>query len=146
MEEPVRAESIQQEMQAVRGHLDRDVGRLMQDARLMVDWRQYVKTYPWLAVGVAVALGFLGAPRRSKPPRFDAEALAELARQDRLVVHVDGKGRDQGGGGMGATLVSLVLAAATRGATAWATRQMGQLAETWTAEGQRQPESARQNR
>ena len=97
MEERASAESIQREMQAVRGHLDRDVGQLLESARRMVDWRQQVKNYPWVAVGAAVIAGFLLIPRRPRPLRFDAEALAELARQNRLVVHLDGKGREPGG-------------------------------------------------
>lgn len=144
MDEPVSAESIQQEMQEVRGHLDNDVGRLLENARLMVDWRRQVKKYPWLVLGAAIALGFLVIPRRHKPLRFDADALAELARQNRLIVHVNGKGQERAG--IGATLASLALAAATRGATAWVSRQVGQLTENLTAQGLRHREAERQNR
>lgn len=140
MNELPTADIVQREMRAIRGCLDADVGQLVEDARRLVDWRRHLKKYPWLALGAAVAIGFLIIPRRPKPVNLDADALAELARRDRLVLHVDGKTSNKNGGVTGA-LLTLATAAATRGASAWANRQMGTLTDNWAARVRRQPES-----
>jgi hypothetical protein len=135
-------ESIQREMQDVRGQLDADVGLLCQNARRMVDWRRLAKKHPWTTLGAAAAVGFLVIPRRRESVRVDAEALAELARQHQLVLKFDGNPREIHGG-LTAGLVALAVAAARRGATAWASRQLGQLVESW---GSRASPAAGQNR
>jgi len=75
---------ILQQMEQVRRDLDQDLEEIVEGARGMGDWHAYVRAYPWVFVGSAVALGYLVVPRRqvSKPP--DVELLAELAEQSRL--------------------------------------------------------------
>ncbi len=60
LSDPARAR-----MQQVRGDIDRDLEEMVESARSMVDWKHYVKTYPWVCLGTAVALGFLLVPKRS---------------------------------------------------------------------------------
>jgi hypothetical protein len=78
-------------------------------------------------------LGFLIVPSRPRTVHLDVEALGELARKDRLVLQLNGKPRNKGG--VASTLISLALAAVTRGATTWFSKHLGQVAETWSAEG-----------
>ena len=61
-------------MQGIRREIDQDLEDVSASARSMVDWKHYVKTYPWLCVGTAAALGFLIAPKRS--PAIDADLAA----------------------------------------------------------------------
>lgn len=123
MNEPVTFDAVRRQMQEVRGHLDEDVGALLQDARLMIDWRRYVKGYPWIAVGTALVVGFLMVPRRREAVNLDAPALADLVRQNRVVLQINGKAAEKDG--VADALISVALAAATRGATAWFSKQMG---------------------
>lgn len=56
-------EAIRQRMEEVRGDLDTGFQGMVEDARDIGDWTYYVKTYPWAVLGVALAAGYLIAPR-----------------------------------------------------------------------------------
>ena len=58
-------------------------------AHNMADIGRYVRAYPWLCVGAAVAAGYLIVPQRSVVIQPDAEALIELARKHKLVVKTE---------------------------------------------------------
>ena len=73
-------------MQQLRCEIDGDVEDMAASARSMVDWKHYVKTYPWVFLGAAVALGFLIVPKRSRVIRPGLAALTEPARTGHLVV------------------------------------------------------------
>ena len=76
--------AIRQRMEEVRCELDQDVQGIVEGARDMRDWRSYVRSYPWVCVGAAVAAGYLLAPRRPAAMQPSAEAIAELVKQSRL--------------------------------------------------------------
>lgn len=80
------AESVRARMQQLRCEIDGDMENMAASARTMVDWKHYVKTYPWVCLGAAVALGFLIVPKRSSAIRPDVATLTELARTGHLVV------------------------------------------------------------
>ena len=65
MNDPPLAESVRARMQQLRCEIDEDMEDMAASARSMVDWKHYVKTYPWVCLGAAVALGFLIVPKRS---------------------------------------------------------------------------------
>ena len=72
---PVRAR-----MQQIRCEIDEDLEDMAASARNMVDWKHYVKTYPWVCLGTAAALGFLIVPKRSTAIHPDLATLTELAK------------------------------------------------------------------
>ena len=74
--------AIRQRMEEVRCDLDQDVQGIVEGARDMRDWRSYVRSYPWVCVGAAVAVGYLLVPRRPAAMQPDAVALAELVKQN----------------------------------------------------------------
>jgi hypothetical protein len=118
MEEPTNpAEGLRQRMQETRSQLFRDVGSLVHDARSVVDWRPKVKRHPWLAVGAAVGLGFFLAPKRKGTLHLDAKTLANLARDNRLVIQMQSEAKKTPG--LFDTLLATVLAVAGREATTW---------------------------
>ena len=86
MNDPPPAESVRVRMQQLRCEIDGDMEDMAASARTMVDWKHYVKTYPWVCLGAAVALGFLIVPKRSSEIRPDLATLTELARTGHLVV------------------------------------------------------------
>jgi hypothetical protein len=65
-------------MQHIRCEIDSDLEEMGATARSMVDWKHYVKTYPWVCLGAAAALGFLLVPKRSTAIHPDLAALTEL--------------------------------------------------------------------
>jgi len=73
-------------MQQLRSEIDGDVEDMAASARTMVDWKHYVKTYPWVCLGTAVALGFLIVPKRSRALHPDLATLTELPRTGHLAV------------------------------------------------------------
>lgn len=63
-ETPRNGQPIEQEMRKIRHELEEDAEHLADSARNLGKWREYVRAYPWLAVGGAAALGFLLTPTR----------------------------------------------------------------------------------
>jgi hypothetical protein len=64
--DPLPDDTMQERMQGIRGDIDQGLEDVSASARSMVDWKHYVKTYPWLCMGTAAALGFLFVPKRSR--------------------------------------------------------------------------------
>jgi hypothetical protein len=87
---PDEGDEILRQMRAVRAELRDDVKELVVSARDMADWTSYVRAYPWLCTGAALAAGFIIVPQRSHIVRPDAEGLIELAKRHKLVVKMDG--------------------------------------------------------
>ncbi len=79
-----QAQAIRQRMEEVRCDLDQDVQGIVEGARDMGDWRSYFRSYPWVCLGAAVAVGYLLVPSRSEAMQPNAEAIAELVKQSRL--------------------------------------------------------------
>jgi hypothetical protein len=110
-------------MQQLCCEIDGDVKDMAASARSVVDWKHYVKTYPWVCGGAAVALGFLVVPKRSRAIRPDIATLTELARTGHLVV----KPAPTAGRGLVDALVATVVSIAVREATAYLGQSAGRL-------------------
>ena len=57
-------DEIRRHMAQIRHELHEDVQGVVKGAEAATDWRRYVRSYPWVAVGVAFGLGFLLVPKR----------------------------------------------------------------------------------
>lgn len=75
--------AIQQRMEQVRGDLDEDVQEIVAGVREMGQWRSYVRSYPWVCLGAALAVGYLIVPRRAFGIQPDAQTVAEPANHSR---------------------------------------------------------------
>jgi len=62
MHESLETQVILQRMEEVRCELDEDVQEIVEGARVMGEWRYYVRTYPWICLGAALAGGYLIVP------------------------------------------------------------------------------------
>ena len=113
MNDPPRADAVRARMRQLRCEIDGDMDDMAESARNMVDWKQYVKTYPWVCLGAAVALGFLIVPKRSRVIRPDLAALTELARSGHLVVTPAPAAAHGLIGGLLATVASIAIREAT---------------------------------
>jgi ElaB/YqjD/DUF883 family membrane-anchored ribosome-binding protein len=109
--------AIRQRMEEVRCDLDEGVQEIVEGARDMGDWRSYVKTYPWICCGAALAAGYLIVPRRPW------ETLARLAHQSGLLV----TSKLPRHGNAGGLLLSLVENLVMRGISSFAVQQAGRL-------------------
>lgn len=98
MHESPETKAIRQRMDEVRCDLDEDVQEIVEGARDLGKWRSYVKSYPWVCLGAALAVGYVIVPRPRFSLRSHTENLAELASQSRLLAmsNMPAKGNSPG--------------------------------------------------
>lgn len=94
---PQSAGAIQGQMAKIRSDLHADVRGIVENARVITDWKYYVRRYPWACVAAATALGYIVVPRRLEVLRPDPATLAELAKTNRLVVNPQAEPKPRGG-------------------------------------------------
>ena len=61
------ADEIRFQMAKIRSELHREVRDVVGTAAAATKWRSYVRERPWMAIGVAFALGYLVVPRKARP-------------------------------------------------------------------------------
>jgi hypothetical protein len=123
MNDPPLPESVRVQMHQLRCEIDGEMEDMAASARTMVDWKHYVKTYPWVCLGAAVAVGFLIVPKRSREIRPDVATLTEMARTGHLVV----KPAPAVANGLIDALLAAVANIAVRSATAYLGQSAGRL-------------------
>jgi hypothetical protein len=101
--------AIRQRMEEVRCDLDEDVQEIVEGARGMGEWRTYVRAYPWVCMGAALAAGYLIVP----------SSLAGLASSSRSLEAPKGHARRM--------LLAFVGNLVVRGVSAYALQQAGKL-------------------
>ena len=121
MSSPPQGDAVRERMQQLRCEIDGDMEDVSASAHTMLDWKHYVKTYPWVCLGAAVALGFLIVPRRLKAIRHDLDIPTELTEAGHLVV----KPAPTAVRGVVDVIVATVVGIAVREATVY----LGQSAE-----------------
>ena len=55
---------IQRQMAQIRHDMHQEVQGAVQGARTLTDWKSLVRSYPWLSLSVAAAVGYFVVPRR----------------------------------------------------------------------------------
>ncbi|MGO9115601.1 MAG: hypothetical protein ACLP9L_40860 [Thermoguttaceae bacterium] len=87
MTDPPLDDIVRARMQGIRCDIDQDLEDVSASAHSVVDWKHYVKTYPWACLGTAAVLGFLVVPKRSAATDTEAVAPTEAAKNGRPVVN-----------------------------------------------------------
>jgi hypothetical protein len=80
-----KAHEVQARMARLRRELDNDVQHVADSAKAMTDWTFYVRRFPWAAVGIAAAAGYLLVPRKRTTITPTAEQLAALLKNKQFV-------------------------------------------------------------
>lgn len=70
-------DDLRRRMAQIRQRLHQDMQGVVAGAEAASDWKHYVRIYPWAALGVAFAAGFLIVPRRRRSVTRTAEKAAE---------------------------------------------------------------------
>ena len=117
------SDAICRQMASIRRELDEDVGAVVEQAKELTDWRNFVRRHPFLSVTAAVAIGYLVVPERLNVISPSAEALEELAKRNRLVVKPKADVRRQAS--MASPLINLAVGAVLRSALNMAGQQVG---------------------
>ncbi len=118
-------QEIRQRMEMVRSDLEDDVHEIVEDARVMSEWRYYVRTYPWACLGAALAVGYLVVPRRVflRGMQSDSQTLVELAKQSQMLVTPNTPPK----GGVRSKLLTYVGNQVTRIVLSYVAQQAGKL-------------------
>lgn len=121
-------ELIRQRMDELRNSLKHDVADVATSVRTKSDWKYYVRNYPWLSAGAATAVGYLLIPQRiERAERVvpQAEALEEIAEQEKLVLAPESEATPPKEKGIAASLMAFALAAGSRAAMGYFSNKLG---------------------
>lgn len=124
------ADDIQRQMSQIRCDLHEDVRGIVENARVISDWKYYVRRYPWACMTGAAALGYLVVPRRLEIVRPDPDTLAELAKTNRLVVNPQPQAKPRGGAV--ASLFTFLANTFVRAAMGYVGQQAGKILRAQT--------------
>ncbi len=80
-----QAREVIERMAALRRELTHDVEHVTESAKAMTDWTFYVRRFPWAAVGIAAAAGYLLVPRKKTTVTPTAEQLEALVKNKEFV-------------------------------------------------------------
>lgn len=125
-----RDDTVRARMQGIRCDIDQGLEDVSASARTLVDWKHYVRTYPWVCLGTAAALGFLIVPKRSPAINADLATPAELAKSGHRVVNSAPAAR-----GWVDSLVAALASVVLREGTAYLGRNAGRLLGTTSPPG-----------
>jgi hypothetical protein len=129
MHDSPKTNAIRQRMDEVRCDLDEDVQEIVEGARVMGKWRYYVRTYPWICLGTALAAGYLIVPRRPAGMQPASQTPAESADPSRSPETSPTPPRGHPCGMLLTFLGNVVM----RGVSAYALQQAGKLFDTQVA-------------
>lgn len=112
---------IQRQMKQIRGEMGQDMHTLVTNALTLSDWRYHYRKYPWAFMGAAAFVAYFLVPPRvavaaKSPPatRAHVEAVEDKAQKR----------------GMMGIVMGMVVSAAMRGATTYATKLATQYLES----------------
>ena len=126
------ADDLRRRMDAVRGHLNKDVEQVASSVRVKTDWRYYVRRHPVAVIAAATAVGYAVVPRRIEKVTPDPETLRKMAKQEDLVVAPRSKASHKDG--IASKLLALAFTAAARSAMGFVSGTLGEKAGEKAAE------------
>jgi hypothetical protein len=131
-------QDIQRRMAQIRREMHEDVRGAVQGAQNLTDWRSFVKSRPWVSIGVATALGYLAVPRRR---RSEPAQVVTVVPRDSAVTPIGGSGTRSRGSARNsfAIIFSLVAPVIVRAAQSYAAQYL----ESWLSIHPIGPDSSR---
>jgi hypothetical protein len=135
------AEELQKQMQVIRRGLRPEMDEMVENARTLMTWQHYVKSYPWASMGVVAAVGYLMVPQKLRISSPDVETLKQLAKENRLVV--ENKPKSQAKPGLIGSALTLAGGAILRAALTYAGEHAGRFLDPRTAKTQLRSENDR---
>jgi len=82
---PNDVDEIRRQMAAIRRAMHEDVKEVVAEAEAATDWRRYIMAYPWVSLGVAVAIGYLIVPKRHKTAEAIKATQEDLTKVRKMV-------------------------------------------------------------
>jgi hypothetical protein len=121
------AEKIRCRMAELRRDLDCDVREVSRGARVITDWKFYVRKFPWAVAGAALVAGYMLVPKRKPVIKPDPEMIQELVRQKKIKVESVTKQPDKPG--IMKSLLMMGLTYAVKAGAQYMTQQMSAAAQ-----------------
>jgi len=115
-------DQIRRRMAEIRRELHEDVREVVASAEAVTDWRRYIRMYPWAALGVAVAVGYLIVPRRHRTLPQDLATHADVARVREVVK--EAKVKDKARKGLIGAAFGFLIPIAMRAAQGYAVQYL----------------------
>jgi hypothetical protein len=93
------AEDIRRRMAELRRELSSDVREVSRSARVMTDWRFYVRRFPLATAAIALAAGYMLVPKKKEVKVIspDPDALAEMFKKEQLRVQTPASAKESQG-------------------------------------------------
>ncbi|MCC7424833.1 MAG: hypothetical protein IT428_31565 [Planctomycetaceae bacterium] len=79
-------DDIRARMARIRSRAHYKASRLGEETRQFLDWKNYVRLFPWGTLAIAAGLGYWLVPKRKAVTASDAKAIAGLAKSGRIQV------------------------------------------------------------
>jgi len=77
---------IRQRMARIRMRAQFKAERLGDETRQFLDWKHYIRLFPWSTLAAAAVVGYIMVPRRASLSRPTANALMEMAKANQQAV------------------------------------------------------------
>lgn len=131
---PNEIEEIRRHMAQIRRELHEDVQDVVAGAEAVADWRRYLRMYPWAAVGLAFAAGYLIVPKRRRSVPRDVARQVDVAEVREAIkqAHDAGAGEKKRGKSLIAAGLGMLAPLAWRAAQNYALSYL----EQWIAQQQ----------
>jgi hypothetical protein len=102
------ANSLMKRMEALRNTADQEVSALQHEVDRLTDWKEYVRSYPAIAIGAVALTAFVISARLSKSKRSNSTNANTLE----SVAHFTAPNFSARKASLGSALSSMVLSAA----------------------------------
>jgi ElaB/YqjD/DUF883 family membrane-anchored ribosome-binding protein len=110
-------DEIRERMAVIRLQIDERSDEVVAQVNALSDWRSYVRRYPWVSVGAAAVVGYVLVPSKAKP---SAEGSTRDTKKHPAAFTTD-------------ELRSVLIGAARRAATAYASKTLGSVVNSFVA-------------
>ena len=117
-------EEIRERMAVIRVRIDENSDEVVARVNALSDWRSYVRRYPWASVAAAATLGYVLVPSRDNP---GADVSTRNTSTKAAAFSTD-------------ELRSVLIGAARKAATAYASRSLGAVVGSFLATDDTQSE------
>jgi hypothetical protein len=125
------AENVRRRMAELRRDLECNVREVRRGARVMTDWKFYVRKFPWAVAGAALVAGYLLVPKRKPVVKPDPEMIEELVKQNKIRVESVSQAPDKPS--MLQSLLMMGITYAVKAGATYMTQQMAAAAQNKAA-------------
>lgn len=126
---PQSPEAIRNRMESLRDGISQEAIRVRRTAQEAVDWRTYVKRYPIATAGLALAVGYMLVPTKSKVVRPTDDQMREITKKAQIHVYAPKNMAGKPQTSFSHRALALLGTAGARAAMAYFGKRAGEIAD-----------------